>query len=295
MSILNKSVSYYPSIKASTQGVEESLLKILQTSRHEVAISTLRNELDPVRQKEIKELLPCYTVAGVFSRRNANGIISLSGLAAIDLDNAEEYDLAILLSELKKLPYIAYSGLSCRGKRLFCIIPFLYPDKYAQHYERLVKSFDDMGFPMGDTCHKQISQPRFVSFNTPDTCFYNHEAKPYHLLTAGKTFFFTNPTKHKHYVGNKTQVRVEKYISEIIKCIDIAPSYNDWIKLGFAFAAEFGEVGRSYFHCVSQFHPQYDFDDTESKYTALLGSKDKEVGIGSFFFYCKQAGIVVGG
>jgi len=37
---------------------------------------------------------------------------------------------------------------------------------------------------MGDTCHKTISQPRYISFNTAETCFYNHNAKPYHLLPS---------------------------------------------------------------------------------------------------------------
>ena len=188
MSILNKTVSYFPSITATTQGVEVNLLALLQSNKHKEMILRLRQS-DETMQKQLKEKLPCYTVAGTFSRRCDDGLILPSGLAAVDLDSAENYDAIYLLNELKKIDCIAYAGLSCRGKRLFCIVPFKYPDKYVKHYERLIKSFIDLGLPMGDDCHKRISQPRFVSWNDDSTQFFNHNAKPYYLLPAEKTYF----------------------------------------------------------------------------------------------------------
>ena len=188
MSVLNTTISYFPGITATTQGVEVNLLELLQSNKHKEAILHLRQS-DEVNQKQLKEKLPCYTVAGTFSRRCDDGLIQPSGLAAVDLDSAEGYDTIHLLNELKKIDCISYAGLSCRGQRLFCIIPFKYPDRYVKHYERLLKSFTDMGLPMGDDCHKRISQPRFVSWNDGSTQFFNHNAKPYHLLPAEKTYF----------------------------------------------------------------------------------------------------------
>ena len=194
MSVLDKSVSYFPSTSETRKGVSVNLLTLLRSPRHIDVIRELRAETDPDRQKTIKDKLPCYTVAGTFSRRCEDGLILPSGLAAVDLDSAEDYDVIPLIHELKKIPFIAYAGLSCRGKRLFAIIPFLYPDKYARQYERLIKSFEDIDLPMGDTCHKAISQPRYISFNTDETCFYSHNAKLYHLLPPEKTFhFITRP------------------------------------------------------------------------------------------------------
>lgn len=188
MSVLDKSISYFPSTTETRKGVSVNLLKLLQSSKHVAIINSLRAESDPDKQGKIKEGLPCYTVAGTFSRRCEDGLLLPSGLAAVDLDSAEDYDVIPLLHELKKIPYIAYAGLSCRGKRIFAIIPFLYPDRYSKHYERLVKSFEDIDLPMGDTCHKAISQPRYISYNTDETCFYNHNAKLYHLLPPEKTY-----------------------------------------------------------------------------------------------------------
>lgn len=193
MSVLNKNISYYPSITDTTKGVDVNLLQLLQSNKHKAIIERLRNEPDAYTQKTIKETLPCYTVSGIFTRRNAEGLVKPSGLAAIDLDSAEDYDAISLIHEFKKLPYIAYTGLSCRGKRLFCILPFA-TDAYAKHYERLIKSFEDLGLPMGDSCHKQISQPRYVSYNDEKTQWFNHNAKPYHLLPIARTYHYAKNT-----------------------------------------------------------------------------------------------------
>ena len=192
MSVLDKNISYFPSTSETRKGVSVNLLTLLQSTRHEAVINELRAEPDHFKQIKIKERLPCYTVAGTFSRRCEDGLILPSGLAAVDLDSAEDYDVISLLHELDKIPYIAYAGLSCRGKRIFAIIPFLHPEKYSKQYERLIKSFEDIGLPMGDTCHKSISQPRYISHNTAETCFYNHNAKPYYLLPPEKTYHYVS-------------------------------------------------------------------------------------------------------
>jgi hypothetical protein len=192
MSILHKPVSYYPSIKDTNAGTIVTLIQILRSSKHHDVIQRLRSESDSIIQKQLKESLPCYTVAGVFNGRSNGSITQPSGLAAIDLDSAEAYDPIQILKELHKIPYIAYCGLSCRGKRLFAIIPILYPEKYLQHYDRLIRSFNDIGLPMGDHCHRSISQPRLVSYNTEATEFFNHSAPKYSLLEPLRTIYIPN-------------------------------------------------------------------------------------------------------
>ena len=189
MSVLDKTISFFPSTTDTRKGISVNLITLLRSKKYETLINDLRAETDHGMQSKMKEKLPCYTVAGTFSRRCEEGLILPSGLAAVDLDSAEDYDVIPLIHELKKIPYIAYAGLSCRGKRIFAIIPFLHPDKYIKQYERLIKSFEDIGLPMGDTCHKAISQPRYVSNNSDETCFYNHTAKLYHLLPPEKIFY----------------------------------------------------------------------------------------------------------
>jgi hypothetical protein len=44
---------------------------------------------------------------------------------------------------------------------------------------------------------------------------------------------------------------------------DITTSYHDWLNVGFAFANEFGEGGRNYFHRVSRFYSGYTKADSD--------------------------------
>lgn len=196
MSVLDKMVSYYPSVKATTQGRNVNLLTILRSDKHKDLIQNLRCS-DEQARKIIKETLPCFTPTGTFNRRCEEGLKELSGLAPVDLDSTEKMDKQYLLTELHKLPYLAYLGLSCSGNRLWGLVPLLYPDKYTEHYERLIKSFADMGLPISDECHKQISQPRFVSSNDDTTQFFNHDATKFNLLPEKKTYHLFSPTKQK--------------------------------------------------------------------------------------------------
>ncbi len=201
MSILNKNISYFPSINATKEGRIIPLLKVLQSEKHNSIITTLRNEADPLKQKQLKLQLPCYTVPGIFERRANQNLVTVSGLAAVDLDSVEEYDPIKVMLELKKIPYIAYCGLSCRGKRLFCIVPFLYPDQYSRQYNMLIKAFEEIDLPMGDNCHKIISQPRFVSYNTEATQFFNHKAKRFHLIDPVRKYYIV-PTYSTNQIHN---------------------------------------------------------------------------------------------
>lgn len=220
MSVLNKIVSYYPNKNATTQGIDTNLLTILQTIKHRDLLLNLRASPEEV-QKHLKENLPCYTVAGRFSRRSKNGLIELSGLADVDLDSAGDCDIPYLLKELKKIENIAYAGLSCRGKRLHCIVPFLYPERYDEHYIALIRSFREYGLPMGDECHKQVSQPRFISLNDDSTQFFNHSAKPYSLLPVKKAYF--------HFKQNPKCVSVAAPDNSFQWCIDQVNKSNEFV------------------------------------------------------------------
>jgi len=74
--------------------------------------------------------------------------------------------------------------------------------------------------------------------------------------------------------------------------IDIAPSYEDWLTLGFALASEYGENGRDYFHRLSQFYSKYKSGETDKQYTRCLRGK-QGITIATFFYLAKNAGIKI--
>lgn len=46
--------------------------------------------------------------------------------------------------------------------------------------------------------------------------------------------------------------------------------YNDWIAIGNIIKNMFDEEGRALFHKVSSFYPNYDYDETDSEYSAMI-------------------------
>jgi len=72
---------------------------------------------------------------------------------------------------------------------------------------------------------------------------------------------------------------------------DITANYSDWRDIGFAFADEFGEGGRDYYHRISRFHPSYSPTDCNKQYDKCLKAKGRGVTPKTFFHFAKQAGI----
>src|SRR5690606_6373064 len=101
-------------------------------------------------------------------------------------------------------------------------------------------------------------------------------------------------TEQKHQSVTDNNSEVEKVIQNIeANHIDIAPNYNDWINIGFAFADEFGESGRSLFHRVSQYYTGYNTKECDKQFDNCLKSKGQGVSLKSFFFLAKQAGVSI--
>lgn len=72
---------------------------------------------------------------------------------------------------------------------------------------------------------------------------------------------------------------------------DITANYADWRDIGFAFADEFGEAGREYYHRISRFYSGYLPTDCNKQYDNCLKAKGHGVTLKTFFHLAKQAGI----
>ena len=95
-------------------------------------------------------------------------------------------------------------------------------------------------------------------------------------------------------VVNANIPEVETIIQQIeTRQIDIAIAYSDWRNIGFAFADEFGEVGRDLYHRISRFYSDYSFEECNRQFNSCLKSKGQGISISTFFFHAKQAGITV--
>jgi len=104
-------------------------------------------------------------------------------------------------------------------------------------------------------------------------------------------------------ISSKSSVSLQSSISsttadavEIIKRIetkqlDITTTYTDWRDIGFAFASEFGEQGRNYFHQISRFYSDYSSSECDKQFDKCLKSNKSGITIKTFFQKAKEAGI----
>ncbi len=87
---------------------------------------------------------------------------------------------------------------------------------------------------------------------------------------------------------------VEIIVQRIEDCqLDLTCDQGDWVKLGFAFASEFSEAGRGFYHRICRFYPGYSYSETDKQFDKCLKGDKSGASIKSFFFAAKQAGINV--
>ena len=96
--------------------------------------------------------------------------------------------------------------------------------------------------------------------------------------------------------GPKSQTRMQYEVETVLQRIeshrlDLTCNYADWLKLGFAFADEFRETGRDYFHRVSKFFPGYNPAECDRQYDKCLKRAKSGVSIKSFFAAARDAGV----
>src|SRR5690554_1968208 len=88
-----------------------------------------------------------------------------------------------------------------------------------------------------------------------------------------------------------THQAIERILRQIeARSLDLTCSYAQWLKLAFALST-LGESGRSYFHRLSRFHPEYDPAECDLQFSRCLASKGTGINLGSFFHLAKEAGI----
>lgn len=98
---------------------------------------------------------------------------------------------------------------------------------------------------------------------------------------------------HTPYIPSDTD-EVDILIREIVsRGADIAPSYDEWVELGFALSSEYGEGGRDIFRTLSHLHPGVTDQDIDRQYDKCLNAGRSGITIKTLFHLAKQAGIII--
>ena len=73
--------------------------------------------------------------------------------------------------------------------------------------------------------------------------------------------------------------------------VDITPTYSEWLSIAFALVSELGEDGRSIFHRLSRFNPNYEARETDRQYSACLHDGSRQITIASLFHIAHLHGV----
>ena len=306
----NALVSLYANIRTN-QPREIELLSLLEkmktteTLRDKIRqLRELRNE-DEKAYKEHKRELPAFTTSGTFTERKANGLKSYNGYICIDIDgqdNPHISDFPQLRDELSKIKNIKACFLSASGEGVFCFVKVGDDSQqHKQYFNALSVCFHELGIKVDEKC-SDISRLRFVTFDE-NGYIDNNDPIPFTQTLSQKLTNrnvrkepnLTSATVNHKSSGQQNAVcKVEYTIQKLeAQSLDITDDYNDWIRIGFAFAREFGEEGRELFHRVSSISPKYNTQQTDSVYDGLLNSDEPSnpATLGTFFYLAQQSQI----
>ncbi len=260
--------------------------KGIQNGQWKNVAKRVRAELDPKKRRELKEsIVPAVTISAKCNYHSEEGVQLHSGLICVDSKN--DIDIAATLIKLKKDPYVFACNRSISGTGL--AIEFrIDPERHAEAYRGLENYLlFSYGLEIDNT--PDISRYRFVSYD-PDI-YINKNAIVFDQLSKVEAKKEINTSDNFGPSGDFLFI-----YNEIIKRkIDITDTYQKWRNIGFALKSELDKNGRSFFHGLSQFHSDYDFDKTDSKYSDLLKSKRTGITMRTIFQYAKDAGIKIPG
>lgn len=251
-------------------------------------VDTPEGEKKSSPRSRFKQTMPTATLSGEFDYRADDKLKKHSEFIAMDLDKLE--DPVRIKNLLKKDRYVFSVFLSTGANGLRVIFKVI-PEKHREAFRGIVSYlFEEYGI-ICDPNGVNVSKPYIVSHDP--TAYINYTA-----FEEGKPIF-------KRYIKEKAEKKMADFVHTtsdfdmVLKSItgrgiNICEDYNDWIKVGFALANQFGEGGEAAFHEVSRMSQKYDYETTKKQYKyCLRGKGQSPVRISSFYYLAKTHGVEI--
>ena len=283
----------------------------IQRLRHLYSTAMQTYPTDPARAaslfdeyKQQKRYMPLATMGGVFKDGGRiDDMLSASKVLCIDIDNTKPTDFYkyegkeipnhhitdwnLLKWQLSRLPFVAYAGLSIGGYGLFLLIPIENESQYSEYWRCLQHLFSRHLNITIDAQTKDITRPRFISYDSQPYINENAEVFKIQLPEKRTTMPFR---RYSSSPSSSTEEAVRKCVDAIEReRLDITSDYSQWIDIASALFNEFGEAGKQYFERISRFYPNANEREINSKWKQ--NKNRSKVGIGTFFEICSRYGI----
>ena len=237
-------------------------------------ILKIRSAQEQNERSKLKKSLPAVTLSSVcVGGHRKEDIQNLTGFLQIDIDKLQNVDE--IKERLKQDRHIYLLFLSPSGNGLKCVI------NIGKNQPRIVFEYVRLYFKEKysleiDTQVKDESRLCFYSYD-PD--IYVNEDKAEFEYKAVRSL----PIQRKH------TSEVERLITRIeFAKHDITSEHKDWIMLAFALVNAFGIDGENYFHRLSQFYPDYNYNECSKQYHYCLNAGSKAITIKSLILFVSK-------
>lgn len=276
-------ISIFKNINTVVHPENVDLIQYLEDTRDgkwEDIVMGYRIIKDEQEKADRKKSLPTATLSGTFFRREEIGIESHNGFISMDLDDVDNIEYFRRKFQQDKYVFSVFVSTSGNGLRVIFKIE---PDKHREAFKGISEYiFSAYGLP-SDPNGISLSKPYYVSF---DPFLYINP--DWENVPVFKKYVKEKPIKPiKDFVYTASDF--DNIIRQInARRINICESYQDWLKVGFALADQFGESGREYFHQISQHSDKYNSSATDNQYKYCLKSNNSDKARISTIYYLAQ-------
>lgn len=278
-------ISYYNSLPskgqphlASGQFSIEEFISHIKFGKYKESVDRVRQEKDKDKRSALKRSLVSVTISGVFNERKETEMIAHSGFICIDVDNYT--DKSAILKD--KYTYSCFDSVSGNG---FAVIVKVNPEKHKDSFRWLQKYYYDSFGIIVDPAPQNPASLRYVSYDP--LIEINQKS------AVAKTLV-QKVTKPKSLPIILSDDKVDEYVKECQqRSVNIAPNYQDYLNLSFALVDGFGDSGRNYFHILCSVDEKYDSRHADKQYDIAIKRGKSGIGVGTFYFMLKQAGIEI--
>jgi hypothetical protein len=266
----------------------ENYIDCVLNGEWEDYVLSLRNEKDDEKRKKLKDLAPCLTLSGYFPESKENEKMQEhSGYIAIDIDAKDQIG-EVNRDALEKDPYTFVLHDSISGNGGLVIVVKIEGEKHLEAFEGLREYYLNNYRVYIDKSCKNVSRIRYVSYDP--SLFQNDKAKVFKKYIPKK-----EQKIHKQF-EQKDLLVIESDLDEAIqkaRHLNLFDSYEDYLRVGFALADEFGANGRDKFHALCSSSSKYDYKKADEDYNKFVSRKGSGITIGYLYFKLKEAGIKV--
>lgn len=175
-------------------------LNRIKTGKSDKAIISLRNELDPNIQADLKKKLPSVTFSGIFAQREDSKIKAHSGFICLDFDDV---DVPTYKEIFSKWEFTYATWVSPRGNGVKALVKIADGAKHRQHFAALKKLYPDVD----EAC---VNESR-VCYESYDTEIYiNEKSKIFKEAIKYEVVLKTNVTNDVFDIYKKLVRWLEK-------------------------------------------------------------------------------------